>query len=25
MPDGRWKMANSNEELSDVVQLSDFF
>jgi hypothetical protein len=25
MPDGRWKMANSNEELADVVQLSEFF
>jgi hypothetical protein len=25
LPDGRWRMANSNEELSDVHQLSEFF
>jgi len=25
LPDGSWRMANSNEELSDVHQLSGFF
>ena len=25
LPDGTWRMANNNEELTDVVQLSDFF
>lgn len=25
LPDGTWRMANSNEELTDVIQLSDFF
>ena len=25
LPDGTWRMANSNEELTDVIQLSEFF